>query len=137
MFIRLEPASGVPIKRQIADQVRLACATGGLVAGDRLPSVRELARELAVNQNTILRVYEQLTAEGILERRHGDGTYVTNGRHGGLREKQMHILRSELQRVARRAAELGISRTELKKLIDQTLKENHEDTKEHEEHKAS
>lgn len=129
MFIRLEPSSGVPIKRQIADQVRLACATGGLVAGDRLPSVRELARQLAVNQNTVLRVYEQLTAEGLLDRRHGEGTYMANGQHasdsrGGLRDQQMRILRNELQRVARRATELGVSRAELKKLIDETLKEH-------------
>lgn len=123
MFIRLEPSSGVPIKRQVADQIRLACATGGLVAGDRLPSVRELARELAVNQNTVLRVYELLTAEGLLERKHGDGTYVANGQHGGLRAKQMQILRGELQRVARRASELGVGRSDLKKLIDEILKE--------------
>ena len=124
MFIRLEPGSGLPIKRQIADQVRLLCATGGLAAGDRLPSVRELARTLTVNQNTVLRVYEQLTAEGLLERRHGDGTYIANGKHTNLRGKQEAILRQELARVAHRAAELGIPRTELKKLLDEVVAEN-------------
>ena len=60
MFIRVEPSSGVPVTGQIADQVRTHCASGTLRPGDRLPSVRELARQLAVNPNTVLRVYERL-----------------------------------------------------------------------------
>ena len=123
MFLRLEPSSGLSIKRQIADQVRLLCATGGLQAGDRMPSVRELSRTLAVNQNTVLRVYEQLTAEGLLERRHGDGTYIANGKHTDLRGKQMAILRGELGRVAHRATELGIPKTELKRLLDEVIEQ--------------
>ena len=78
MFIRVEPTSGVPITRQIADQIRALCAGGAVKPGDQLPSVRVLARQLAVNQNTVLRVYERLTAEGLLERRHGSGTYVAD-----------------------------------------------------------
>ena len=60
MFLRIEKGSAVPISRQIAEQIATLCASGSLTAGERLPSVRELARELAVNQNTILRVYERL-----------------------------------------------------------------------------
>ena len=70
MFIRIEAASGVPITRQIAGQIRAQCAVGSLAPGERLPSVRALARELAVNQNTVLRVYERLTMEGLLEEAH-------------------------------------------------------------------
>ena len=70
MFIRIDPSSGMPITRQIAEQIRTQCASGAVAPGDRLPSVRQLAQELAVNQNTILRVYERLTVEGLLERRH-------------------------------------------------------------------
>ena len=76
MFIRIESTSGVPITRQITDQIRAQCATGALAPGEKLPSVRALARQLAVNQNTILRVYERLTMAGLLEIRRGDGTYV-------------------------------------------------------------
>ena len=78
MRIRVETSSGMPITRQIAAQIRAQCASRALKPGDRLPSVRALAAELAVNQNTILRVYERLTAEGLLERRHGDGTFVAD-----------------------------------------------------------
>ena len=78
MFIRLETASGVSITRQIVDQVTGQIAAGTLSSGDRLPSVRELARQLAINQNTVLRVYERLTDQGLIERIHGSGTYVAS-----------------------------------------------------------
>ena len=106
MFVRIEPGSGVPISRQIADQVRAQCASGVLAPGDRLPSIRELARELAVNQNTILRVYERLTGEGLLERRHGDGTYVSK------------LLRAAADRLVLRARLLGMGPEELRQLLD-------------------
>ena len=76
MFIRIERGSSLPISRQIADQVRALCLVGSLRPGRQLPSVRQLARELAVNQNTVLRVYERLSSEGLIEMRHGEGTFV-------------------------------------------------------------
>src|ERR1041385_5181169 len=102
MFVKIESSTGVPITRQIADQIRAACASGTLKPGERLPSVRELARQLTVNQNTVLRVYERLAAEGLLERRHGDGTYVADDLpSGGLREHR-DGLRDELRRLVQR-----------------------------------
>jgi GntR family transcriptional regulator len=121
MFLRLEPSSGVPITRQIADQIRNYCASGTLAAGDRLPSVRQLAQQLAVNQNTILRVYERLTAEGLLERKHGDGTFVVDRLPPGRLKAQRELLRQETERLARRAADLGISPDETRELLEQAL----------------
>jgi GntR family transcriptional regulator len=118
MFIRVEPTSGMPITRQIADQIRTHCASGTLCAGDRLPSVRQLARELAVNQNTILRVYERLTAEGLLERRQGDGTFVAGVLPPGQLRAQRELLRQEAQRLARRATDLGVPADDVHKLLD-------------------
>lgn len=76
MFVHIERGSSVPISRQIAEQLRSQCLSGTLLAGDKLPSVRELAQQLAVNVNTVFRIYERLAAEGLIELRHGDGTYV-------------------------------------------------------------
>lgn len=123
MFIRLEPGSGVPITRQIADQIRLLCATGGLRPGDRLASVRELARQLTVNQNTILRVYERLTAEGLLERRHGNGTFVAGQQPAGQLEAQRGLLQAEVDRVVRRAGELGLDDDQLQRLIRDAIRQ--------------
>lgn len=121
MYLRLEPSSGVPITRQIVDQIRSYCASGTLAPGDRLPSVRQLAQQLAVNQNTILRVYERLTAEGLLERKHGDGTFVVERLPPGRLKAQRELLRQEAQRLARRAADLGISPEETRQLLDEAL----------------
>ena len=85
----------MPITRQIAAQIRAQCASGAIKPGDRLPSVRALAAELAVNQNTILRVYERLTAEGLLERRHGDGTFVADRIPTGQMKAQRQLLREQ------------------------------------------
>lgn len=117
MFLRIEKGSAVPISRQIADQIATLCASGGARAGDRLPSVRELARELAVNQNTVLRVYERLCGEGLLEMRHGQGTFVT----GRMSKTRMAAHRArlvdELRQIARQASGLGLSVDELHELL--------------------
>src|SRR5580692_5768140 len=99
MFLRIETSSGVPITRQIADQIRSYSVSGTLAPGDRLPSVRQLAKELAVNPNTILHVYERLTSEGLLERRQGDGTYVSNNLPRGRARAQREVLVSEIDRL--------------------------------------
>ena len=118
MFIRIEPSSGIPITRQIADQIRAQCASGVLARGERLPSIRALARELDVNQNTILRVYERLTGEGLVERRHGDGTYVAASPPSGQLGAQLRLLRKEAGRLAQRAAVLGLNAAALQEVVN-------------------
>lgn len=121
MYLRIEKGSAVPISRQIADQIATLCASGGVKPGDRLPSVRELARELAVNQNTVLRVYERLCGEGLLEMRHGQGTFVT----GRMSKARMATHRSrlvdELRQIARQATGLGLSADELHELLAEAM----------------
>ena len=121
MRIRVETSSGMPITRQIAAQIRAQCASGALEPGARLPSVRALAAELAVNQNTILRVYERLTAEGLLERRHGDGTFVADRVPTGQMKAQRQLLRQEISRVAELAKTLGVEAEELHRLLDDEI----------------
>jgi GntR family transcriptional regulator len=117
MFLRIEKGSAVPISRQIADQIATLCASGGLRPGERLPSVRELARELAVNQNTVLRVYERLCGEGLLEMRHGQGTFVASrGSKSRLAAHRSRLV-DELRQIARQAAGLGLTCDELHELL--------------------
>jgi DNA-binding transcriptional regulator YhcF (GntR family) len=111
----------MPITRQIAAQIRAQCASGTLKPGERLPSVRALAAELAVNQNTILRVYERLTAEGLLERRHGDGTFVADRVPTGQMKAQRQLLRQEIARVAEMAKNLGIDPEEVRRMLEDML----------------
>ena len=78
IFIRIEPSSSVPIYRQIIEQIKYQIATGVLKEGDKVPSVRELARKLAVNQNTVLKVYNELCRENVLKIVRGEGTFVSS-----------------------------------------------------------
>jgi len=121
MLLRIEKGSAVPISRQIAQQIATFCASGKLRPGDRLPSVRELARDLAVNQNTILRVYDRLVGEGLLEMRHGQGTFVaSDARKRSLTGHRARLI-EELRQVARQAIGLGLTEDELHQLLTQAL----------------
>ncbi len=121
MFIRIESSSGVPITRQIVDQIRSRCASGFLKPGERMPSVRELAQQLAVNQNTILRAYERATAEGLLEMRHGEGTFVADFAAGRQLKRERRSLEEEAARWVRRGLMLLCSPEELHAMLDEAL----------------
>jgi GntR family transcriptional regulator len=74
---RLDPATGVPAYRQIIDQVLAAVAAGGLKGGDQLPTVRQLAVDLSINPNTVIRAYRELEIRGVLTTQQGIGTFVS------------------------------------------------------------
>jgi len=117
VYIRIEKASAVPISRQITEQIKAQCLAKTLKPGDRLPSVRQLARDLAVNQNTILRVYEKLTAEGLLERKHGDGTFVADKPPTWRLNGQRKQFAEEIGQLARRGRMLGLTEDELHEML--------------------
>src|ERR1700675_2100965 len=73
----LDLRSGVPVYRQIIDRVRTGIATGALAAGDQLPTVRQLAVDLAVNPNTVVRAYREREFRGVLDTQPGTGTFIT------------------------------------------------------------
>lgn len=130
MFIRIEKGSSTPISRQIAEQVRAQCVSGALQAGECLPSVRQLARELAVNVNTVLRVYERLAADGWIEMRHGEGTFVLPPSSVPKSDGEVRIERDQLVRelsaVVRRGVLLGVSGPELRQMFATALAETRE-----------
>jgi GntR family transcriptional regulator len=78
LFLRIEPTSASPIYRQMTEQIRDKIVSGQLKTGQQMPSVRQLAEELAVNQNTILKVYNELCREGLLKMERGSGTFVAD-----------------------------------------------------------
>jgi GntR family transcriptional regulator len=74
---KLDLASGVPVYRQIIDQVLRAVATSALVGGVQLPTVRQASVDLAINPNTVLRAYRELELRGVITTQQGIGTFVT------------------------------------------------------------
>jgi GntR family transcriptional regulator len=88
----LDPHSGVPVYRQIIDQVRGGIASGSLTAGEQLPTVRQLAVDLSINPNTVVRAYRELELGGLLETNQGTGTFISAqkvSRGNAERERQL------------------------------------------------
>jgi GntR family transcriptional regulator len=118
MFIRIEPSSSVPIYRQIMDQIKFHIAAGIVKEGDKLPSVRELAATLAVNQNTILKVYNELSREGVLAVERGEGTYVSSGQPRVSAARKLKAVEGILREAALQAVQLGIPVEQAKQLLE-------------------
>jgi GntR family transcriptional regulator len=78
MEIRLSPSDGVPVYRQILNQVKYLVASGRLEPGQELPPIRSLAERLLINPNTVVHAYAELAREGVVVSRHGSGTYVND-----------------------------------------------------------
>jgi len=109
----LDLHSGLPIYRQLIDQVRSGMALGSLHAGDQLPTVRQLAVDLAINPNTVLRAYRELELGGLLETHQGTGTFVTKKKlekKDSERERQLAQLANEF---AARAGAAGFTLEEV------------------------
>lgn len=116
---RLDLRSGVPVYRQIIDQVLVAIATETLSGGDRLPTVRQVAVDLSVNPNTVMRAYREMEIRGILTTQQGTGTFITPQkvpRREAERQRRLHQLVGEL--IARAGAE-GFRTSELRACLDE------------------
>ena len=117
MFI-LNPTSGTPIYRQLAEQVRRMVASGQLAAGAELPSVRELALQHAVNPMTISKAYSLLEVEGVLERQRGKPmTVAAQTRIQAPRTHRLEQLEDELDQLVLAARQLEVSQEDLIKAL--------------------
>ena len=120
------PNSGLPIYRQLIDQVRRHVASGRLVTGDFLPSVRQVALELEVNPMTVSKAYSLLERDGVVKLVRGQGMRVAAraraNDNGSLHERQERLL-PLLHQVAVEAFQLCLSRKQVQSLLDRVLKE--------------
>lgn len=103
--IWLDEHSGVPVYRQIIDQVRGGIASGALQLGDQLPTVRQLAVDLSINPNTVVRAYRELELGGLLDSSQGMGTFIrTQAIEGGKQERARQLSQIVTDAVARAGA---------------------------------
>lgn len=121
MFESIDPRSPTPLYEQIATQVRLGVAAGEIAAGDSLPSVRQLARELRVNPATVVQAYRELEADGFVEIRHGSGTFVRDV-PSFRKEEEMSAQAKEIALDALQdAARAGVPATELLRALREAM----------------
>src|ERR1035438_8756490 len=123
MLFRLDLKSGVPVYRQIIDQVHAARASGAIRPGDQLPTVRQLAVDLSINPNTVMRAYRELELTGALTTHQGTGTFITNTKveqNAADRERTLDRLVAEfVARAGREGFTVKELRSRLKELINQ------------------
>lgn len=96
LHLHIDPQSGLPVYRQMIDQIKYYIASGTLQAGDQLPSVRELAQRLSVNPTTVVKAYTELQHEEVIDIRHGKGAFVA--------ERGSTVSEFEKDKVVRRLA---------------------------------
>jgi GntR family transcriptional regulator len=99
---RLDAHSGVPVYRQLIDQVQAGIASGNLVVGDQLPTVRQVAVDLAINPNTVLRAYREMEVRRLLDTQQGMGTFIA--------DKKVEFSKDERDRKLRQLAAEFVSR---------------------------
>ena len=121
MFINIDPSSGLPIFRQIVQQIKTAVAVGRLQPEDSLPSVRQLATELRVNPNTVARAYLDLEIEGVIYKRQGHGTFVSAQGAGMSKRERLRAVGRHLERAVVEGVHLGLDEDEMREAFDSAL----------------
>ena len=122
LLLKPNPASGVPIYRQLKQQIRHAVETGALRAGEALPTIRALAERLVINVNTAARVYRELEAEGLLDLRQGIGAFVAEGA-GASDKAAARIAEAQplIREFLRELQERGLAPGEIRRLVQVAL----------------
>ncbi len=121
MFFRIESANGLAIYEQIVRQVKFAVAGDALQAGDLVPSVRELSRDLAVNPNTVARAYRELQADGILAPVRGTGLEITAHAAKHCAAERVALIRERLRAVLLEARRSRLDLEEIRSLVDEEM----------------
>lgn len=116
---RLDGQSGVPVYRQLIDQVQGAIASGVLRPGDQLPTVRLVAVELAINPNTVLRAYREMEIRGIVDTQQGTGTFIAERQTEAPREERQRQLTQLVSEFVSRAGAAGLTVNELVAALQQ------------------
>lgn len=123
MKLFIDTRSGVPIYKQLVQQIENGIVGGAIKPGDQLPTVREVALELTINPNTVARAYRELEYMGIIDSVQGRGTFISssvNKPQAGEKEK---LLKNYLDELFQKARQLNISPSRLKELLLQALKD--------------
>ena len=117
MLLEIDHHSGVPIYRQVMDQVREQIMAGRLPEGDQLISVRELSAQLKVNPMTVSKAYSAMESEGLLERRRGIGLFVARIQARKKEQSKEAVMEAALTRVVTTAVQFGLSEDQVRKML--------------------
>ena len=118
MQIRISSEDRIPIYRQIVKQIKYLIASNRLQAGEEIPTIRGLAEQLTVNPNTVARAYMELENEGVVTKRHGTGTFVSELGSPLARGARLKILRERVDALLAEADQLEVAVSDVIDLIE-------------------
>lgn len=121
MHVQVDVGNGLAVYDQIVRQFKFAVADGALRAGELVPSVRELARELAINPNTVARAYRQLQDDGVLEQVRGTGLAVASTANRHCRAERVKLIRARTRLVLEEALQSGLGAEDIEGLVREEL----------------
>jgi len=121
MFFHIDPHNGLAIYDQIVRQIKFAVASGALKSGEMIPSVRELARELTINPNTIARAYRQLQDDAVIQSIRGTGLEVATGAGERCRSERLKLIRTRLRQVLTEAKHSRLDPRGIRELVEKEL----------------
>jgi GntR family transcriptional regulator len=121
MFLHVDVRNGLAVYDQIVRQVKFAVADGAMRSGELVPSVRELARELAINPNTVARAYRQLQDDGVLETIRGTGLSIAANARRQCQSERTKLIRSRLRLVLEEALHSGLAPDDIESLMRDEL----------------
>lgn len=121
MLIKIDPHNGLAIYDQVVRQIKFAVADGTLREGELVPSVRELARDLAINPNTVSRAYRELQSDQILQSVRGTGLIVKKSAPAKCRKERTLLIRNRLRDVLQEARQSQLTRSEVGTIIDSLM----------------
>jgi GntR family transcriptional regulator len=127
LHLRLDPSRPEPLYVQIQEQIRYLLASGDLSAQDELPSVRSLAEGYLINPNTVVRAYAELEREGLVVKKRGMGTFVSDGATAMATGERERVVQRHLRRAIAEGRSLGLSAQRLADLFQQELESDDED----------
>lgn len=120
----VHPSSGVPIYRQLIEQVLALIVSGQVNPGDMLPSVREMGSALGINMMTVSKAYARLEADGVVERARGRGMLIAEQTPQGSVASRLEEFRPIIEQAIVRGRQLGLSDRQIKELLQELLKAN-------------
>ena len=123
MRYRIIASSNVPIFRQIADQIARAVVTGDLNVGDSVPSIRQLARDLVINPNTVAKAYSNLVGSRVLETQPGRGYFISKRRQVFTKTKRLRRLDETIDVLINQSVSLNFSVTKIVKRVKDSFKQ--------------
>ena len=126
MQLHISTGDGVPIYRQIVNQVKYLVASDRLHPGDEVPTIRSLAEELLINPNTVARAYRELEQAGVLKARQGSGTVVADAGSPLAAETKRRILSERIDALLTEARQLDVDFSEIKRLLEERNNTLHE-----------